>query len=178
MDWRARLAEWRDIHSIRPVRVLPKLTKVDSDSFGSTSHRRNKNSAAVVVPLRTRMLAAADAVCADPKLIFRLPAADVAACVGMSDGALRAHVRALEDKAERMAGRVPNEETAVILCARCGPVWAPPKVARALPQVRGIPRAIGCSWCHVRKRGKSIPRPPLSTIQRLENLKNKGRDGL
>ncbi|MDA3875656.1 MAG: hypothetical protein PF483_01050, partial [Halothiobacillus sp.] len=68
----------------------------------------------------------------------------------------------LVDEAERMAGRVPRNETEIIKCERCGPVWAPPEVAAALPVVKGIPRALGCPWCHVRKAGKAIPRPLTS----------------
>lgn len=106
-----------------------------------------------------RLLAAVVTEYADPDLIHRLHEADVEACEGLPDSALRAYVRALEDEAERMAGRVPRNETAAIWCARCGSVWAPPEVALALPVVKGLPRVLGCPWCHVRKSGGYIPRP-------------------
>lgn len=109
-----------------------------------------------------RLLAAAGAEYADPDLIHRLTAADVAACDGLPDTVLQAYLRALEANAERMAGRVPAGETAAILCVRCGPVWAHPAVAAVLPKVNGWPRALGCPWCHVRKAGQYIPRPPVT----------------
>lgn len=112
--------------------------------------------------IRLRLLATAASEYADPDLIHRLPNADVGACEGLPDNMLRAYVRALEDEAERMAGRVPRNETAAILCARCGPVWAPPEVAQALPMVKGMPRALRCPWCHVRAAGKYIPRPRVT----------------
>jgi hypothetical protein len=112
--------------------------------------------------LRARLLNAASAEYADPDLIHRLSKDDVDACEGLPESVLRAYLRALEDEAERMAGRVPRNETEAILCARCGPVWAPPAVAAVLPMVNGIPRALGCPWCHVRKAGKPIPRPRIT----------------
>lgn len=108
---------------------------------------------------RARLLTAAAAEYADPDLIHHLPKEYLDACEGLPDNVLGAYVRALEDEAERMAGRVPRRETAAIMCVRCGPVWAPPEVAAALPVVKGMPRALGCPWCHVRKKGMQIPRP-------------------
>jgi hypothetical protein len=95
MDWQARLAERREIYSERPVLELPKLTKGGFVSSDSTSHGHPENIAVDVVALRTRLLAAADTALADPKLIHRLTATDVAACAGLSGRALRAYVRAL-----------------------------------------------------------------------------------
>jgi hypothetical protein len=112
--------------------------------------------------LRTHLLNTAAVEYADPDLIHRLPQVDLDICTGLPDNVLRAYVRALEDEAERMAGRVPRRETAAILCVRCGPVWAPPEVAAALPVVKGMPRALGCPWCHVRHAGKYIPRPRVT----------------
>jgi hypothetical protein len=66
------------------------------------------------------------------------------------------------DSAERHAGCIPPDDTAVIHCHHCGPVWAHPDIAAALPVVGGGPRALGCPWCFVRKAGGYIPRPPVT----------------
>lgn len=163
MDWQARLAERREIFSEWPDTVLPKLTKGGFVSSVSAPHGHSENIALDVAALRTRLLAATAAEYADPELIHRLSAADIEACDRLPDSVLRAYVRALEDEAERIAGRVPRNETAAIHCVRCGPVWAPPEIAAALPIVRGMPRALGCPWCHVRRTGIQIPRPDIDT---------------
>lgn len=162
MDWQARLAERREIFSERPSTVLPKLTKGGFVSSVSAPHGHCENIAPDAAALRTRLLAAAAAEYADPDLIHRLTAQDVDACEGLPDNVLRAYVRALEDEAERMDGRVPRNETAAIACARCGPVWAPPEVTKALPRGKGMPRALGCPWCHAHVAGGHIPRPPVT----------------
>ena len=94
-------------------------------------------------------------------VVRELPAADVEACAGLSDDTLRAYVRTLRDPDLRERGVVPPDETATIVCRRCGPVYAAPEVARVLPAVRGLPTAAGCPWCHVQNRG-AIPRPPVN----------------
>ena len=30
-----------------------------------------------------------------------------------------------------------------------------------MPQINGMPRVLGCPWCHVRKAGKYVPRPRI-----------------
>ncbi len=82
----------------------------------------------------------------------------VSGAVGLHD-MLNAYARALDNTSERMAGRVPADETMIIICGGCGPVWASPDVAAVLPVVNGAPRALGCPWCHVRKAGRYVPRP-------------------
>ncbi len=109
----------------------------------------------------TRLLAAADAECVDSDLIHQLPAADVATCDSLPDNVLHAYVRAADVIAERMAGHVPVDETAPALCVHCGPVWLAPEVAALMPQINGMPRVLGCPWCHVRKAGKYVPRPRI-----------------
>lgn len=94
----------------------------------------------------------------DAAIVRDLPAADVEACAGVADDTLRAYVRALRDSDLRERGTIPPNETAAIRCARCGPVYVAPEVARVLPVVRGLPTAAGCPWCHVDNRAK-IPRP-------------------
>jgi hypothetical protein len=162
MDWQARLTERREIFSERPDTLPPKLTKPGFVGSVSAPAPHSENIAPDSAALRIRLLTAAEAEYADPDLIHRLPAADVASCEGLPDDVLRAYVRALEADAERMAGRVPAGETAAILCVRCGPVWAHPDVAAVLPVVHDTARALGCPWCHVRKAGKVIPRPPVT----------------
>lgn len=115
-----------------------------------------------------RMLAEAEGV--EPGLVDTLTAADVDACAGLPDATLRAYLTAMQDTADRMAGRIPTGETAPILCAHCGPVWSHPEVAAVLPVVDDWPRALGCPWCHVRKALKAMPRPPVtcSTCQHFQ----------
>lgn len=95
-------------------------------------------------------------------IVRSLPAVDVEACAGLPREVLIAYVRALRDSDLREHGIVPSDETAAIRCAHCGPVYATPEVARALPFVRGLPTAAGCPWCHIRARGLSFPKPHVT----------------
>jgi TubC N-terminal docking domain len=111
--------------------------------------------------LRAHLFALAGAEGIDAALVRFLPDAGVAECAGLSDETLRAYVLALRDSALRLQGKVPADETAAIHCAHCGPVWAHPAVAAVLPIVDRWSRALGCPWCHIRKAGGAIPRPPV-----------------
>jgi hypothetical protein len=88
-----------------------------------------------------------------------LPESDVAACADMAYEILRTYVRMLRDSDLRDRGQCPADETAAILCVRCGPVFAAPEVAAVLPVVAGLPTAAGCAWCGNRRRALPIPRP-------------------
>lgn len=81
---------------------------------------------------------------------------------GLADNALRTYVRMLAEEAERKAGNVPADETAMALCRHCGPVWVHPAVAAVAPVIDDTPYLLGCPWCHVRGAGKAIPRPPVA----------------
>lgn len=117
--------------------------------------------------LRARLLTIAQAEGIDAALVMGLPGSELAATaeqVAACDPAdhqniLRAYLHALQETAERMAGRVPHGETARALCRACGPVWVHPAVADAAPVIDGWPRLLGCAWCHVRHAGKFVPRP-------------------
>lgn len=115
-------------------------------------------------------LAAADWI--DAVHVHRLDDADIAGCLGLDDRQRSTFLHMLEDTAERMAGRPPAGDTAVMHCRQCGPVWTHPTVASALPVVDGWPRCIGCAWCHVRKAGGYIPRPKVA----CENCQHFNRD--
>jgi hypothetical protein len=106
---------------------------------------------------RLESLALAEGIAAE--LADRLCDDDVRACAGLPDTALIAYLRCVRDSDLRERGEVPPDETAVICCARCGPVYAAPEVARVLPVVAGAPTAIGCPWCTNCARGLPIPRP-------------------
>lgn len=108
---------------------------------------------------RSRLVRLAKAAARDPALIDRIAPADLPAYASMNDAQLTALLSMLTDDADREAGRVPKDETAAILCRSCGPVWAHPAVAAALPVVGGWPRALGCPWCFIRARGIAFPRP-------------------
>lgn len=133
------------------------LTDRKAELLGALAENDDSVSA-----LRVRLLALADAelIGAD-HFVRTLPDADVAECAGLPDETLRAYVLALRDSALRVQGKVPADETAAIHCAHCGPAWAHPAVAAVLPVVDGRPRAAGCPWCHIRKDGRAIPRPPV-----------------
>ena len=75
---------------------------------------------------------------------------------------LKSYLLAWRDTAERQAGRVPADDTAAIHCQGCGPVWVHPSIAHMLPTVAGWPRALGCSWCVIRKAGGYVPRPKIT----------------
>jgi hypothetical protein len=79
---------------------------------------------------------------------------------GLNDAALRACARMLHESVGRRCGRVPADETAVAICRHCGPIWVAPEVAAVAPVVDGLPRLLGCAWCHVRDRAV-VPHPPL-----------------
>lgn len=111
--------------------------------------------------LRDRLLTLAVEEGIAAAIVRELPAADLEVCAGLPDDTLRAYARALRDSDLRERGVVPPDETATIVCRRCGPVYAAPEVARVLPVVRGLPTAAGCPWCHVQNRG-AIPRPPVN----------------
>jgi hypothetical protein len=117
--------------------------------------------ARIVDPLamRTYLLTLADAGRIDLALVRALSEVDVGACIGLPDDTLCAYLRALCDARLRARGKIPSDETAVIRCAHCGPVYAAPEVARVLPIIAGMPTAAGCPWCFNRLAGKPIPRP-------------------
>jgi hypothetical protein len=79
----------------------------------------------------------------------------------LSDAALRAYVRMLHDACLRERGNVPVDETTVALCRWCGPVWIAPEVAAVAPVVDGLPRVLGCPWCHV-KNLRPMARPKVT----------------
>ncbi len=132
---------------------------------GATPPEKPRNAGATVGvasatdSLRATLHALATSEGVDAALVDALP--DVEACVGLPDDALRAYLRALRDSADRMAGRVPADETSMALCRGCGPVWVAPEVADAAPKVGGWARLLGCTWCHVRHAGLFVPRPPV-----------------
>jgi len=119
-----------------------------------------------VEALRLRLHELADAEVISDALVYGLPDSDLAELNGANDEVLRAYLRALRDSALRESGWPPDDETATIRCARCGPVYAAPEVARVLPVVNGLPTAAGCTWCLNRGAGLPIPRPPLATDAR------------
>jgi hypothetical protein len=112
--------------------------------------------------LRARLLDLAKATDRNPAMVDRIPVGDLPAYAGMNDAQLTALLSMLTDAAARERGMTPGSDTAAILCRSCGPVWAHPAVASALPIVDGWPCALGCPWCFIRKRGLPIPRPRVS----------------
>lgn len=113
-------------------------------------------------PIRARLVRLAKARDSDPALVDRIPVADLPEYAGMNDAQLLAVLSMLVDDADRRAGRVPQGDTAAILCRSCGPVWVHPAIAAVLPMVDGWPRALGCPWCFIRKAGLYVPRPPVT----------------
>jgi hypothetical protein len=67
------------------------------------------------------------------------------------DEVIAAYLRALHERGERIAGRIPPGWTLPGHCAGCGPVWLSPD---------SIHTALSCPWCWNRIDGLPIPRPP------------------
>lgn len=121
---------------------------------------------------RERLLTLAQVEGIDSALVQAMSAGELAGCVDQTDDFLRAYLRALRDTAMRERGWPPDDETSTIRCARCGPVYATPEVARVLPVVNGLPTALGCTWCHNRGAGLPIPRPPLAAdVRRMKETR-------
>jgi len=81
--------------------------------------------------------------------------ADLAA---LNDAALDAYVRCLRDSDLHERGKKSQDEITPALCRHCGPIWLAPEVAAVAPKLGGLPRVLGCPWCHVKNR-RLIPRP-------------------
>lgn len=112
---------------------------------------------------RARLLALAADTDRDPALVRALPEAFLRDLHGMGDDVLRSLLSMLTDDANRRARKQPREDTAAILCRKCGPVWVHPSIAVVLTVVDGWPRALGCPWCFIHpKDGRAIPRPPVT----------------
>lgn len=163
MSWRDRLAAKRqdvshECHGGEPT----KLTEPPFVGFVSEPDGRFPKIVPAARQARAHLLALAEAANLPAALVHRLHDVDLAACDGLDDPQLRAFLHQLHDTATRHAGERPPEDTAPILCAHCGPVWAHPVLAAALPVVGGWPRALGCPWCFVRKAGGTVPRPPVA----------------
>jgi hypothetical protein len=114
-----------------------------------------------IAPQRAALerIAAAEEI--DQQLVRNLPDSEVEDCRDLPANALGSYVRALRDSDMRLRGEVPPDETAVAMCRLCGPVWVHPNVATSAPMVDGWPQVLGCPWCHVRRVGGHIPRPPV-----------------
>jgi hypothetical protein len=121
--------------------------------------RKDDLLAALTDP-RSQLLQLAETHGIAPKLVRDLSAADLHSYAGSKE-TLLACLRALSDDADRRAGRAPAGDTAVVLCRSCGPVWLSPAIAAVGLRLHGTPYVLGCPWCHIRKDGLPIPRPPL-----------------
>jgi hypothetical protein len=112
--------------------------------------------------LRAHLLMLATAAQIDLHHVHRMLDPDLADYAGLSDAQLTICLHMMRDTADRNAGRVPAGDTATMHCAGCGLVYIHPGIAAVLPVVDGLPRALGCPWCFVRKAGGTIPRPPAT----------------
>ena len=76
---------------------------------------------------------------------------------------MRALLSMLAEGVDRLAGRVPQDGTAAVLCAHYGPVFLDPRLASVLPLVASWLRAPACPWCLVRPpAGHRMPRPRVT----------------
>ncbi len=163
MNWQARLAERRQTFQKRSYGELTKPPKDPFVSFGSKQDRHFQSGETSSAILRAHLLTLAERHSMDVGIVHALPQADVEACTGLPDETLLAYLYTLADDAERRAGRVPEGDTAAVLCRSCGPVYLHPSIAAVLPVVNGWPRALGCPWCFIPKDGRmSIPRPNVT----------------
>ena len=136
----------------------------------ATPDLRVKNPSDAVPPpvpagtLRAHLLMLAAAAQVDLHHVHRMLDPDLADYAGLSDAQLTACLHMMADTADRNAGRVPAGDNAAIHCIHCGPVYIHPDIAAVLPVVGGWPRALGCTWCSVRRAGGTVPSaiPPTS----------------
>jgi len=147
MGWRERIAAKQEIFPECPDGSLTELTEPPFVSFGSEVDGRSRN----IDGIRGRLLALAAAEFRDPAVVHALPESDLRAYAAhvatfppeQQADVLRALLSMLLDDADRKAGRVPQGDTAAILCRHCGPVYVAPSIAAVLPVVNGWPRALG-----------------------------------
>ena len=164
MNWRQRLALKREESWQKcPDGPPPKLTKPPFVGFASTPDGHSR----IIVPavrddLRGDLLAQADRLAVERMHVHRLDDGGLRMLAAIGQDGARAYLLAAADAATRQAGKVPERDTTAIYCAHCGPVFAHPDIATMLPVVNGWPRALGCSWCFVRKVGGYIPRPRVT----------------
>lgn len=156
----ALLADSSTVPAANPANVA-NLSPAPSPIFADSQVSQGLESAGAVNQA-TRLLAAIRAEYLPDGLSGASDAAPDQ-LAALPDAALKAYVSALADDAERRAGRVPQGDTAMLLCRSCGPVYVHPAIAAAMPSVAGIPRALGCPWCFIPKDGRmAIPRPSVT----------------
>lgn len=143
------------------VPVVPSVPTAKSE--GASEAREAASAGAATADARAALLTFVDLLGIDRAHVHRIPGEDLELWARVPADVLPAYLQALDDNATRHAGKVPASDTAPIHCAHCGPVWAHPSMAAALPMVAGLPRTLGCPWCHVRKAGGYIPRPRVET---------------
>ena len=106
--------------------------------------------------LRASLYRLADAEGLPRAIVDGLSDADLApdnGCALLDDAGLRRWLYVRAENGEMQRGIAPRDWTQASHCERCGPVrlWV------------GAPlRVIGCAWCHVRRAGGTVPRPPVT----------------
>lgn len=144
----------------QPLRAPEIIANLQKSQESQESQATGVQETAVI---RDRLLALTAAEHRDPALVRTLSESFLRELRGMDDDALRALLSMLADDADRRALKQPREDTAAILCRKCGPVWVHPSIAAVLTVVDGWPRALGCPWCFIHpKDGRAIPRPSVT----------------
>lgn len=133
--------------SANPANVSP----VEPERFADSQHSQGSDvsqSSRLLAALRREWL---------PDEWMGLDHGSLDDLAALDDAGLDAYVRCLRDSDLRARGKQPPDETTPGLCRSCGPIWLAPEIAAVAPKVDGLPRVLGCPWCHVKNRG--IPRP-------------------
>lgn len=149
----ATMATIATVHAPTPAKVA-----VSQESQHVVAKSREPDTVAI----RSHLMELARVAFVDVALVEQLAHSFLRDCDGMADGALRDLLCMLGEDADRRAGRVPDGDTAVMICPSCGPVYVHPSIATVLPIVDGWPRALGCQWCFISKAGLPIPHPTVS----------------
>lgn len=118
--------------------------------------------AAPVESLRARLRRIAEAENMDPNLADRLPAGEERDYAVLEDDQLVGLLACWRDDSYRERGVPAPDDTATAFCRGCGPVLLHPSVAALAPAVNGVPRVLGCPWCHHRAKGRRVPRPKVT----------------
>lgn len=102
---------------------------------------------------RDKLLSLAGPEGVPTRLVLALDHAALLACIGLPDSLLCGFLRGLVADEHMAKGYQPAGWQTVSECSACGPVWLD-KDAPA--------RVIACPWCWHRKRGVTLPRPPVA----------------
>lgn len=151
--------------------ALRVLARNDACNAVATAPEKPRNAGATAgvapatdqaVHLHARLRRIAEAQDLDPTLADRLPHGEEAEYADLDDDQLVGLLACWRDDSFRERGVPAPGDTATAFCRGSGPVLLHPSVAALAPVVNGVPRVLGCPWCHHRAKGRRVPRPKLT----------------